>query len=146
MAEVRDSISINRSITSVFQLAADTDQLDQWQPDVTASHYSDKKLRVGVMITQDRKTYALGWKLDLNADIIEYVPNRTISYKGVLGRFPVLGTIEFESSGGATTVTETIDIKIGILHILFSPLIRGAVSKRTRQSLQALKILAEKQG
>lgn len=143
MPEVRDSININRSITHVFQLAADTQQLDQWQPDVTASHYSEKKLRVGVMLTQDRKTYALGWKLDLNADIIDYVPNRKVTYKGVMGRFPVLGTIEFESSGGSTTVTETIDIKIGLLHILFSPLIRGAVTRRTRQSLQALKALAE---
>lgn len=144
MPEIRDAITISRPITTVFQLVADTEQLDQWQPDVTQSHYSEKKLRVGVMITQDRKTYALGWKLDLNADIVDYVPNRKIVYKGVLGRFPATGTIEFESSGGAgTTVTETIDIKIGILHILFTPLIKGAIAKRTRQALQALKALAE---
>jgi uncharacterized membrane protein len=143
MAEIRESITINRPITTVFQSVADTDQLDKWQPDVTQSHYSEKKLRVGVMITQDRKTYALGWKLDLNADVIDYVPNRKITYKGVLGRFPTTGTIEFESAGSATTVIETIDVKIGLLQMIFTPLIKGAISRRTRQALASLKKLTE---
>ncbi len=143
MPQIKESITIDRPVNAVFKLVAETKQLDAWQPDVTSAHYSDEKLRVGVMITQNRNSYAMGWKMDLNADIVDYVPNRLIAYKGVLGRFPSNGRIEFESSGMTTTVIELIDIRVMFLYMPFSALIRGAVAKRTRQALHKLKALAE---
>lgn len=143
MPLIKESVSIDRPVTAVFQLVADTTRHRDWQADITDAHYTENKLRVGVMMTQNRSSYALGWRLDLNADVTDYVPNRLIAYKGVLGRFPASGRIEFESSGATTTVIERVDVRMGFLYAIFSPFVSGAMKRRTRQALNGLKATAE---
>lgn len=143
MPQVSESVTIGRPVTTVFQIASDTNRVKEWQPDVTEAVYTDNRIRVGVMVTQSRNTHMLGWRLDLNADITDYTPNRLIEYKGVLGRFPVTGQLEFESGGGQTTVTETLDIRMPFLFFVFGPFMRSTMRSRTRRSLEALKSIAE---
>lgn len=139
MPEVQSSITINRPVSEVFRFAIDFENAPKWQPDVTESHQTEDNIRVGVMVSQRRTTRLLGWKLDLNADIVDYAPNRLLGYKGILGRFPVNGRMEFESMGGTTKVTQKLDIRMGFLYSIFSPLMRGVMTRRTRMSLEALK-------
>lgn len=139
MPEINQSVTINKPVSQVFRYVVDPEKTREWQTDVEAVHQTDDKLRVGVMITQKRETYLLGWKLDLNADVITYQPNNLIEYKGVLGRFPVTGRIEFQSAGGTTTVTENINVRMGFLFGLFSPFLRGVMSRRTQRALKTLK-------
>ncbi len=139
MPQVEGSITINKPISEVFRTAIDLGNSHSWQPDVTDTHLSTERVRVGAMVTQVRTTRLFGWKLDLNVDVIDYVPNRMLGYKGVLGRFPVIGQIEFESTGGTTTVREHLNIRMGFLYGIFSPMMKGTMTRRTRQALQALK-------
>ncbi len=143
MPQVTHSTTINRPVGDVFRLAGNFDNAPQWQPDVESNHQTEDKMRVGVMITQHRRTRLLGWRLDLNADIVGYQPNRLIEYKGMLGNFNVNGRMEFASSGGTTTVTETMDIRMGFLYGLFAPFMRGVMKRRTRIALENLKTLLE---
>lgn len=143
MPEVTVSQKINRPVFDVFRMFTQVEELEKWQPDLKSAHQTDDRLRVGVMVTYVRSTRAMGWQLDLNADIVDYVPNRLIGYKGIIGRFPATGRIEFESSGGTTTVTETINVRMGFLFGLFSPMVKGALTRRTRNALNKLKEVME---
>lgn len=146
MPEISHSITVNRPVNEVFRAVADMNNAQSWQPDVTASSMSDEKMRVGIMITQTRTTHALGWRLDLNADVLDYAPNRLIRLQGVLGRFPALVTYTFESRGGATAVTETVETRTGCLFALVTPMLSSAISKRTKKALAGLKESLEARG
>ena len=139
MPQVEASITINKPISEVFRTAIDLGNSHNWQPDVTDTHMSTERARVGSMVTQIRTTRLFGWKLDLNVDVIDYVPNRMLGYKGVLGRFPISGKIEFESGGGTTTVRENLNIRMGFLYGIFSPMMKGTMTRRTRRALEGLK-------
>lgn len=139
MPEIQEAITINRPVSDVFRFVADFENAPQWQPDVVEAHISGERTRIGSFFTLIRTTRLLGWKLDLNADIINYVPNRLIEYKGAVARFPVRGQYEFESGGGTTVVRETINVRMGFLYAIFSPLMRGVISGRTRRALAQLK-------
>ena len=143
MSEIKATVTINRPISEVFRYATNFHNAGEWQPDVEESHQSDEKPRVGVFITQRRSSRALGWKLDFNADIVEYVPNKLLGYKGIVGRFPVQGAFEFQPGGGTTTITERMNIRIPFLYTLFSPLISGAMRRRTEKALATLKAQLE---
>jgi uncharacterized membrane protein len=139
MPEIQEAITIDRPVSDVFRYIADFNNAPQWQPDVVEAHVSGERTRVGSFFTLVRTTRLLGWKLDLNADIINYVPNRLIEYKGAVARFPVRGQYEFESSGGTTVVRETVNVRMGILYAIFSPLMSSAIRGRTRRALGQLK-------
>lgn len=139
MPEVDYSVTIGRPVSEVFRTAANFAKAGEFQPDVTETIQSDDKLRIGIIVTQRRKTRLMGWQLDLNADIVDYQPNRLVEYKGVLGRFPITGRLEFSSSGGQTTVREWMNIRMGFLYAIFGPFMRGVMKRRTRNSLESLK-------
>jgi uncharacterized membrane protein len=139
MPEIKETITINRPVSDVFRYVADLNNAAQWQPDVVEAHVSGERARVGSFFTHVRTTRLLGWKLDLNADVVNLVPNRLIEYKGAVARFPVRGQYEFESSGGTTVVREYVNVRMGFLYAIFSPLMSSAIAGRTRRSLANLK-------
>jgi uncharacterized membrane protein len=143
MPHIEESIVINRPISDVFRFVSDFRNGPQWQKDITNVHQSEGKTRVGAMITETRSTRMLRWRLDLNADILGYVPNKSIEYKGVLGQFPVAGQLRFEMQGGATQITHSMNIRTGCLFSLFGPLLTGIMRRRTRRTLNALRQLLE---
>lgn len=146
MSDVEYSVTINRPVYDVFRYATNIENAQKWQPDVKEVHRTNDNLRVGTMITQVRSTRLLRWRLDLNADITEFQSNKVVEYKGVLGVFPVVGRIKFESSGRTCTVTESLDIRMGCLYSPFSPLMRGTMSRRTKRALETLKTQMENSG
>lgn len=143
MPQIECSVSINRPISEVFGFVADFRNAPKWQGDVEEVFLSDSSMRVGVMVTQTRRSRLLGWRLDLNADIITYQPNKLIEYKGILGRFPIHGEISFSSSRGVTEVTEAMNIRMGFLYGIYSPFMAGTMRRRTSVALQSLKTMME---
>lgn len=135
--------TIDRPVNAVFRIAADPARFREWQPDVTMSYASEDRLRVGVMLTQNRRATVAGMELHLNADIIDYKPNRLIGYRGVLGRLPMTAEIAFESDGTRTHITESLNVRTPFPYGLFSPFLRRALTRRTRAALAALKQLVE---
>lgn len=143
MPQVTHTITINRPISEVFRFAVNFNNAKQWQRDVTETYQSEENVRVGIMVSQRRTTRLFGWKLDLNADVVDYAPNKLLGYKGVLGRFPMYSRMEFTSMGGSTQIIHTYEIRMGFLYGLFSGMMKGVMTRRTRQSLEALKKLME---
>lgn len=144
MPQISANVTINASIGDVFRYAVDN--LQQWQPDIEGMDMTDDRIRLGISITQRRNTFLMGWRLDLNADITDYKPNKLIEYKGVLGRFPVLGQLEFTPQGGTTLVTERLNIRMPWLTMLYSPFMRRVMTSRTSKVLNLLKSQLESGG
>ena len=146
MPQVEYTITINRPVGEVFRFVADFRNDPQWQKDVVEVHQSDGSTRIGSMITETRNSRVWTWRLDLNADIVDYQPNKLIEFKGVIGQFPVLGRYEFSFSRGTTQFTQSYNIRMGFLYSLFSPFVRRAVLRRTKNSMDALKQMLEARG
>lgn len=143
MPLIEYSITINRSVGEVFRFVADFRNTPQWQTDVDQVFQTEPSLRTGVMVTETRRTRLLGWKLDFNADVIGYQPNRMIELKGVLGAFPCKTIYTFETARGATQLTQSLDIRMGFLYGLFAPMMRGVMLRRTQSSLEKLRQIME---
>lgn len=139
MPDIHYSVTINRPISEVFRTAADFANADAWAPDVVRGHQGEGSLRVGSIVTQTRRTFLLWWRLDLNADVIEYQPNKTIVMKGVIGRFPATDRLTFQPSSGKTTVTEEISVRMGCLYAIYGPLLSMVLQRRTARALNSLK-------
>lgn len=139
MPQIEQKIMINRPVGEIFRYVVDFRNDPEWQDDVVSVHQTDGMTRVGTMLTESRDMHVLGWRLDLNADVIDYQPNKMLEYKGVMGRFPVEGRYEFNFSGGSTEFVHRMDIRMGFLFGLFSPLLSGALNRRTRNTLENLK-------
>ncbi|PJF29694.1 MAG: hypothetical protein CUN52_07080 [Phototrophicales bacterium] len=137
MPKISINVTINASIGDVFRYAIDN--LQAWQTDVENMDMTDERIRTGISITQRRSTHLMGWRLDLNADITDYKPNKLVEYKGVLGRFPVSGQIEFTPQGGTTLVCETMTIRMPFLTGLYAPFMRRVMTARTQRVLNTLK-------
>lgn len=137
MPKVSAQVTINASISDVFRHAVN--DLKVWQTDIEGMDMTDDRIRQGISITQRRNTYLMGWRLDLNADITDYKPNKLVEYKGVLGRFSVVGSIEFTPTGGATQVSESINIRMPFLTGLYAPFMRRVMTARTQKMLNTLK-------
>lgn len=146
MPQVEHTITINRPVGEVFRLVADFRNDPQWQKDVAEVHQTEGSTRIGTMVTEKRNLRVWTWRLDLNVDVVDYQPNKLIEIKGVIGQFPVLGRYEFSFSRGTTQFTQSLDIRMGFLYGLFSPFLRGAVLRRTKTSMEALKQLLEARG
>ena len=143
MPQIKYSVTINSPIGRVFRYVVDVKNAQKWQPDVRKAYDDGEALRIGAIISQDRSTRLLQWRLDLNADVIEYRPNKLVEYKGALGRFSIHGRLEFESSRRTTTVTESIDVRMGCMYFMFSPLMGNVMQRRTRKTLETLKNVLE---
>lgn len=143
MPVIEQTILINRPVGEVFRFVADFNNTPQWQPDVEQVFQTEPSLRTGVMVTESRRLHLMGWKLDLNADIIAYQPNRMIEFKGVLGSFPLRAVYTFETARGATQFTQSFDVRMGFLYGLFAPMMSGVIRRRTQRSLAALKQMLE---
>jgi len=144
MPKISAQVTINASVGDVFRYAMG--DMSAWQPDIEAMDMTDDRIRTGISITQRRKTFLMSWRLDLNADITDYKPNKMLEYKGVLGRFPVLGQLEFLSQGGATLVKETLNIKMPFITSIYSPFMRRVMTARTQKALNTLKSQLETGG
>ncbi|MCU0480179.1 MAG: SRPBCC family protein [Anaerolineae bacterium] len=137
MPKISAQVTIQASISDVFRHAVN--DLKAWQTDIEGMDMTDDRIRQGISITQRRNTYLMGWRLDLNADITDYKPNKLVEYKGVLGRFSVVGSIEFTPQGGTTLVSESINIRMPFLTGLYAPFMRRVMTARTQKMLNTLK-------
>ncbi|HRF97238.1 MAG TPA: SRPBCC family protein [Aggregatilineales bacterium] len=144
MPKINAQVTINASVGDVFRYAIG--DMKAWQPDIEAMDMTDDRIRQGISITQRRSTFMMSWRLDLNADITDYKPNKLLEYKGVLGRFPVLGQLEFTSQGGTTLVVETLNIKMPFITGLYAPFMRRVMTNRTQKALNTLKSQLETGG
>ena len=142
MANFEHSIRIQRPVSDVFGYVADWRNTPEWQTGTGGvTVVPDKPLRVGSMVTQERRSG--GADLLLNADVTDYKPNRQLELRGVLGRFQFRDTFSFESEGRSTVVKHERATGGGILARLFAPLMPFRMNRVMSSDLERLKKVLE---
>lgn len=100
MIKVEASIVINRPIEEVFGFLSDMENNLKWR----SSQIEIKKTSegpIGVGTTYRMVNNVLGRRLETEAEVIEYEPNRKFTSKDKSGNFPLVAQRIFEPVEGA---------------------------------------------
>lgn len=140
MSTIQHKINIMRPITDIFRFVADFSNTPQWQP-ATVDLRRAGQLKLGDMVVGTRRI--MGRTMHVNADVIEYVPNQTIIYNGVMGGFYFRTTYKFAFASGGTEVTEITEIRIPWWNFYLRPFVTSALDSQIKMSLENLKRVME---
>lgn len=136
MPVIEHKIQINRSVNDVFKFMVDFSNNPKWQPSSIRLERSGT-VKLGEMVVGTRRV--MGRMVHVNADVVDYAPNQTIAYTGVMGSFPFRSTYKFYFGGGGTELTEIMDVRISWLYFWARPFVMGGLDGQIRTSLQNLK-------
>ncbi|MGQ9889701.1 MAG: SRPBCC family protein [Aggregatilineales bacterium] len=140
MNTIQHKVNIMRPVTDIFRFVADFSNTPQWQPD-TVDLRRAGQLKLGDMVVGTRRV--MGRTMHVNADVIEYVPNQTIIYNGVMGGFFFRTTYKFTFAGSGTDVTEIMEIRIPWWNFFLRPFVTGALDSQIKTGLDNLKRVME---
>src|SRR5690606_7530770 len=124
-------ISINRSVTDVFKFLVDFSNNPKWQPNSIRLERNGH-VKLGDMIVGTRRV--LGRQVHVNADVVDYSPNQTIAFTGIMGAYPFRTTYKFYFGGGGTDFTEIMDVRIPWIYFWARPLLIPGLDGQIRTS------------
>jgi uncharacterized membrane protein len=145
MAQIVDSIEINRTPEDVFAYFDELGKHGEWQEQIISVHVeTDGPTRVGSRATDKRRLP--GGTRDISYEITEHVPPRKTSFRGVNGPIRPLGTVTVEplEGGARSKLTLEFELKGRGLGVLFAPLARANARKEIPKSHQRLKEILER--
>ena len=142
MAEMQLSIVVNRAPGEVFAFLSDLENDPRWRREwVDARAVTEGDLRVGsrsVLVGR-----ALGRRFDVEYEVIELVPNRTIGWRGRSGPMPLLFSRAVEPTNDGTRVTFVYQVEEGRLNRFLWPLLARVGRRQLEGDLPALTRLLE---
>lgn len=143
--KLETSIVINRPAEQVWAYVTNFEKSSEWNPATLEMRLtSDPPVRKGsayVWVGQ-----FLGRRIETNAEVTAFEPNREFAYKIVSGPFPGTASTTLEAANGGTRVTLTSEADMGGFFKLAEP-VMAAMSKRQLEGMLAnLKDILEAQG
>ena len=145
MAQIVDSIEINRTPEDVFAYFDELGKHGEWQEQIISVHVeTDGPTRVGSRATDKRRLP--GGTRDISYEITEHVPPRKSSFRGVNGPVRPVGTVTVAplDGGARSKLTLELDLKGHGLGVLIAPLARAGARKDVPKSHQRLKEILER--
>ncbi len=142
MAQIQNSITINRPIEQVFAFVADYHNNVKWQTGVIAAEFtSPGPVGVGTKYKYDAEI--MGRKLETTGELTAYDPPRITAWKATSGPFPMSGSTTFESVPGGTRVVDVIEAEPGGFFKLAGPLLVAQIRGQLEKDVKKLKELLE---
>jgi uncharacterized membrane protein len=143
MAQIQNSIIINRPIGQVFAFVADYRNNVKWQTGVIAAEFTSPG-PVGVGATYHYDAEFMGRKLETTGELTVYNPPNRVAWKSNSGPFPMSGNTTFETVEGGTLVTDKIEAEPGGFFKLAGPLLMKQMQGQTEKDMKKLKEILEK--
>lgn len=140
MPTIQHKVTINRSVTDVFRFVSDFRNNAKWQPSAISLERSGQ-IRLGEMIVGQRRL--MGRMVHVNADVVDYSPNQTIVFSGVMGGYPFRTTLKFNHVSGGMELTEIMEVRISWLYFWSRPFVLNGLDGQIRNSLESLKAYME---
>jgi uncharacterized protein YndB with AHSA1/START domain len=138
---IQHSVTISRQISEVFRYVADFSNHSQWQASGVHMERAGQ-VRVGDMVVGTRR---LGGRMvQVNADVVELVPNQKLAISGVMGGFPFRTTYSFKFVAGGSEVTENTEIRVMWWYFFLRPFVIGSLRSQIRTGLENLKQLLDR--
>ncbi|MGB1285752.1 MAG: SRPBCC family protein [Aggregatilineales bacterium] len=134
MPLIETTLTIQKPLFDVFKEAGTFENWQKWQPKVSrVTVVSGSPVRAGTMVSM-----AHGGAF-INADVLVYQRNKEIQLKGMWGRFYFTRNIVFQTLGGSTTITDTLNIKTGMLFFWYAPFLQMSLNKDMKNAWGTLK-------
>ncbi len=141
MLKIESSIVINRSVDEVFAILSNIENNPKWGSGfLEAKKTSQGPIGVGTTWRVVQK--ALGQRIETEAKVTEYEPNRKCTQKGK-SPFPVKVKMTFESVEGGTRVNLRLEGEPGGFFKLAQPLVANMAKRNIEGDLANLKDLME---
>jgi uncharacterized membrane protein len=123
MAHAENKLSINRSVSQVFNFVLDGTNNPHWRPAcVDIQRLSNQPDGVGSKFKQGLKGPG-GRRIDGDYEIVKCEPNKLIEFQVIAGPARPTGSYKFEATGDVTNVTFVLHYDAKGLQKLMEPMI-----------------------
>lgn len=143
MIKINVSVVIHRSVEDVFAFTNDISHWAEWNPGLIEASASHGPLRAGSRIREVFRF--LGRRIESTFELVEYEPNRQVTYRTVAGPIPMTGTQTYEPIDGATKLTVSGEGEVGGFFKLAEPVLAQMTRRQLQTGLDNLKDLLEAQ-
>lgn len=137
-------LAIKRSADIVEPWLALPELRAQWRSDITSSRASGASvLQKGLKSSDELAVF--GMDLRGTSEVVEYEPGEKIVVRESTDSYDATWTYTMQDSGRRTRVDAAVDLQFnGFFGKLFSPITRLGMAERTREDLDALAHLVER--
>jgi uncharacterized membrane protein len=137
-----NTITIDRPASAVFAYLAELENLPRWNYAISETRkLSSGPTRVGSRYLQVR---TLPRPSEDTLEVTEYEPDRRLTVRGMFGPLSGQATYVLEPAGGATSLTNAMDLKAKGALSLVAPLATARVSAAVTENLTKLKEILER--
>ena len=143
MIKVNLSVVIRRSVEDVFAYSNDISHWAEWNPGLIEVSAPEGPLQAGSRIREVFKF--LGRRIESTFEVVEYEPNRQVTFRTVAGPIPMTGTQTYEALDGSTKLTVSGEGEAGGFFKLAEPVVAQMTRRQFQTGLHNLKDLLEAQ-
>ncbi len=137
------SVVIHRPVEEVFAYMNDISRWAEWNPGLIEASAPEGPPHAGTRVREVFKF--LGRRIESTFEIVEYEPNRKVTFRTVAGPIPMTGTQTYEVIDGATKLTVSGEGEAGGFFKLAEPVVAQMVRRQNQTGLDNLKDLLEAQ-
>jgi uncharacterized membrane protein len=142
MAELKNSIVINRPVEDIFSYMTDAENLPHWMSEIVAAEQTSEG-PVGVGTEISAVANVLGRRIENTQEVFEYEPNTKFAIKSASGPAENEDEFIFESVAGGTKVTRVTEAEVGGLFRMAEPLVVRMLNRQFQTNFANLKDLLE---
>lgn len=142
MGKAEVSTTINRSVEDVFSVVSNFEHNATWSS-ATIEDKITSEGPIGVGSTARLVSTFLGRRVENDAVITEFEPNRRVTMETTTGPFPIRGSLTVEPVEGGTRLDTTFEVEPGGFFKLADPLVTRMAKRQFESDLANLKDLME---
>jgi uncharacterized protein YndB with AHSA1/START domain len=142
VSNVRNSVTIERSIEDVFAVLTDVEKTGRWFPGDVEEHWITPPPH-GVGSRRRAVVTIFGRRTENEAEAIEYDPPRRAAMRGLSPNAPFVVTLDFRPADGGTRVDVTSQIHLRGSARIASPVVSWLYGRGWSRGLANLKRMME---
>lgn len=143
MIKINASVVIHRPVEDVFAYANDISHWAEWNPGLTEVSAPEGPIQAGARIREVFRF--LGRRIESSFEVVDYEPNRRVTYRTVAGPIPMAGTQTYEPVDGGTKLTISGEGEAGGFFKLAERVVAQMTRRQFQTGLDNLKDLLEAQ-
>ncbi|HUG30842.1 MAG TPA: SRPBCC family protein [Candidatus Limnocylindria bacterium] len=142
MGEAEVSITINRSVEDVFAVISNFEHNAEWSS-ATVEDKITSPGPIGVGASAHLVSKFLGRRIENDAEITEFEPNRRVTMRSTSGPIPFRGSMTLDPVEGGTRVKATFELEPGGFFKVAEPIVTRMAKRQFESDLANLKDLME---
>jgi carbon monoxide dehydrogenase subunit G len=140
--QLKNSVTVNRPIQSVFDYASNPENVPTWQAQIMDVRKTSSG-PLGEGTTAVAKVKFLGVQFEVPTETTAWDPPRSFSVQNTGGPMPMSMQFTFTPEDQATRIDHLADMELSGLYKIAGPLLEPVVQRQMQTNLGALKAVLE---